>query len=161
MPIPARLLDLAQTSPVWMLSVPTAAAAVEGLAMPVAARVVVAVVLLLVAAAALTTAGLTRAGRLDRRGRAGVRTPSALASDESFATANRTAAPFLVLAGVFAALAAVLVAATGVRGSGGVLSLIGGGVVVGGLLVLAAFRGERAARLVLARTTAPGRRPPR
>lgn len=128
--------------------------------MPVAARVVVVVVLLLVAAAALTTAALTRSGSLRRTGRAGVRTPSALASDESFATANRTAAPFLVLAGVFATLAAVLVGATGLRGSGGVLALVGCGVVVGGLMVLGAARGERAARLVLTRTSAAVPPPP-
>lgn len=158
MAIPGRVLDGVSQLPA---AAPTLPAAVAGPAMPVAARVVVVVVLLLVAAAALTTAGLTRTGKLDRRGRAGVRTPSALASDESFTAANRTAAPFLVLAGVFAVLAAVLVGATGLRGSGGVLALVGCGVVVGGLLVLGAVRGERAAAHVLARPAAPGRRPPR
>lgn len=131
------------------LTATAATAAAPGPAMPIAARVVVVAVLLLVAAAVLTTAAMSRSGRLQRSGRAGVRTPSALASDESFAVANRTAAPFLVLAGVFATLAAVLVGATGLRGSGGVLALIGCGVVVGGLLVLGAGRAERAARLVL------------
>lgn len=127
----------------------TASAAVPGPPMPVAARVVVVAVLLLVAAAVLTTAAMSRSGRLHRSGRAGVRTPSALATDDSFAVANRTAAPFLVLAGVVATLAAVLVGVTGLRGSGGVLALVGCGVVVGGLLVLGAGRAEHAARLVL------------
>ena len=165
MPIPARLLGglttlPAATLPTATLPPATVTAAAEGPAMPVAARVVVVVVLLLVAAAALTTAALTRSGSLRRTGRAGVRTPASLASDESFATANRTAAPFLVLAGVFAILAAVLVGATGLRGSGGVLALVGCGVVVGGLLVLGAARGERAARLVLTRSGAAAASPP-
>ncbi len=125
--------------------------------MPAALRALVAVVLLLVAAAAAATVLLGRTGRLHRDGRAGVRTPSALASDQAFAVANRTAAPYLVLAAIAATVAAVLVAATGLGGPGGVLALIGAGIVVGGLLVLAATRGERAARLVA--PDPPGRAP--
>lgn len=117
--------------------------------MPAAARVVVALVFALVAAAALATVLLERAGRLHRDGRAGVRTPAALTSDAAFAVANRTAAPYLVVAAAAATIAAVLVAATGLGGSGGVLALIGAGVVLGGLLVLAASRAERAARLAV------------
>lgn len=160
MPIPAQVLSGLSLRPgTTVPSLIPVPVSVAGPAMPVAARVVVVVVLVVVAAAALTTAALTRAGTLRRTGRAGVRTPSSLASDDAFATANRTAAPFLVLAGFFAVLAAVLVGATGLRGSGGVLALVGCGVVVGGLLVLGAARGERAARLVLtAPTTAVGPR---
>ncbi len=134
-----------------------AAAGTDGPAMPLAARVLVVVVLVAVAAAALATALLGRAGRLHRTGRAGVRTPAALASDRAFAVANRTAAPFLVVAGVVSLLSAALVAGTGLRGAGGLPALVGCGVVVGGLLVLAAGRADRAARAVAPRQVRAGR----
>lgn len=125
----------------------------DGPAMPLGARIAVVVVLLAVAAATLATVLLGRTGRLRRDGRAGVRTPSALASDRAFALANRTAAPFLVIAAVVALVSAVLVGATGLRGAGGLPALIGCGIVIGGLLVLAAARADRAARTVPAPST--------
>lgn len=124
--------------------------------MPLAVRIVVVIIFLAVGFAAGATVLLHRSGRLRRTGRAGVRTPAAMASDEGFAAANATAAPFLTVAAIVSLLSAVLFAATGINGVGGALSLLGCGIVVGGLAVFAAARGDR----VAARTAPPARGTP-
>lgn len=123
--------------------------------MPLSVRVGLSVVLFVVAVAVSLTAWRGQAGRLRREGLAGVRTPSAVVDDAAFDRANRAAAPVLYTAASVAAVLGIFVAVLGSRFLGGPAAVIVGGIAVGGLILLAGIRGERAARDGLAPGTGP------
>ncbi len=127
--------------------------------MPLSVRVGLSVVLFAVAIAVCLTAWRGQAGRLRRQGLAGVRTPSAMVDDAAFDRANRAAAPVLYAGASVAAVLGILVATLGSRFLGGPAAVIVGGIAVGGLILLAGVRGERAARHGLAPGTGPGSPP--
>lgn len=127
--------------------------------MPLSVRVGLSVVLFAVAIAVSLTAWRAQAGRLRRQGLAGVRTPSAMVDDAAFDRANRAAAPVLYAGASVAAVLGILVATLGGRFLGGPAAVIVGGIAVGGLILLAGIRGERAARDGLTPGTGPGSPP--
>lgn len=108
---------------------------------PFALTIPLAAVLLVLAASSGVTGYRGLGGRLDRRGRLGLHTSAAQASDEAFALANRVAAPVVLGAaavGVACAVAVlalplgvagtVVVAAVGV---GGMFAMLGAGTRLG------------------------------
>lgn len=87
-------------------------------------------------------------GRLDRRGRLGLTTPAARASDDAFALANRVAAPLNLGAAAVGIVCAAVVLALPIGAAGAILVTVLALVGVFGQLAFAARLGERAARTV-------------
>lgn len=94
-------------------------------------------------------------GRLERRGRLGLHTPAALASDEAFALANRVIAPIAASAAVVGIVCAVLVLLLPIGAAGAVIVFAVGLAGVLGQLFASSHLGERAARTV----PVPARKP--
>lgn len=107
-----------------------------------------ALVLLALALPAAVTARRGWTGRLERRGRLGVHTPAALASDDAFALANRVAAP-LVAGAAAAGVACAAIPMLLPVGLAGAMTVFALGLVgTVGQLMYASTIGERAARTV-------------
>ena len=117
-------------------------------AAPLALTIPLAVLLAVLATASALMAKGGFAGTLSRKGRLGVHSPAAMASDEAFALANKVAAPIALGASVVAAVLAVLVLvlspSTAMALVFAVIGLVGSLV----LLVVAGALGDRAARQV-------------
>ena len=117
-------------------------------AAPLALTIPLAVLLAVLATASALMAKGGFAGTLSRKGRLGVHSPAAMASDEAFALANKVAAPIALGAAVVAAVLAVLVLvlspSTAMALVFAVIGLVGSLV----LLVVAGALGDRAARQV-------------
>lgn len=112
--------------------------------------------LLLLLAGLSGTVGLRgRGGALTRDGRMGVRTPASMASDESFAVANRVAAPVALGAAAIALVVAVLIVALPLSSVGALILFVVALAAVFALLLAAGTLGDRAARHV----PVPARRP--
>jgi hypothetical protein len=124
-------------------------AAPLGLTIPLAA-----VLLLLAVAAALMARG-GFAGSLRRSGRLGVHTPPAMASEESFALANRVAAPVAAGAAAVAGVLAVLIIALQLPTVTTIVVWIVGLAGSMALLLAAGVLGDRAARQVPIPARAP------
>ncbi len=123
---------------------------------PLALAIALATVLLAFAVPA-GVAGLRGwSGRLDRKGRLGLHTEAALASDEAFALANRVAAPLVIGAGTVGALCAVLVLALPIGTAGAIVVAVLGLAGVFGQLAAGSRIGDRAARAVPRPARKPG-----
>ena len=108
-------------------------------------------VLLLAAALALgVVAVLGLRGRLRRNALVGVRTDASMASDESFALANKVAAPTTAAAAVMLLLGAVAAIAPG-----GLFGVIAAAVTTAAALVSAAYGGTMGTRAAAAAAPAP------
>lgn len=107
-----------------------------------------AALLLALALPSAVTAQRGWARRLERRGRLGLHTPAALASDEAFVLANRVAAPLVAGAAIVGILCSVVTIALPLGFLGAVMVAVLGFVGVLGQLFAAATLGERAARTV-------------
>lgn len=111
-------------------------------------------VVLAVAAGLMAKGGY--AGSLKRKGRLGVHSPAAMASDEAFAVANRVAAPIAagaaVISGILAIFVLVLAASTATALVIAVVGLVGSMA----LLLAAGVLGDRAARQVPIPARKPG-----
>ncbi|MEO7126974.1 MAG: SdpI family protein [Nakamurella sp.] len=86
--------------------------------------------------------------RLKRRGRLGLHTPAALASDDAFDVANRVSAPLVAGAAIVGAVCATLVIVLPLGILGAIMVAILGFFGVLGQLFAGATVGERAARTV-------------
>lgn len=95
-------------------------------------------------------------GRLDRKGRLGLHTEAALASDEAFALANRVAAPLVIGAGAVGVLCAMLVLALPLGTAGAIVVAVLGLAGVFGQLAAGSRIGDRAARAVPRPARKPG-----
>jgi hypothetical protein len=115
---------------------------------PLALTIPLAIVLLLPALPSALTAWRGRDGTLDRRGRLGLHTPAAMASERAFALANRVAAPLVTSAAAVALLCAVLVLALPIGIVGAIVVAVLGLAGLFGQLAVASTMGERAARSV-------------
>jgi len=124
---------------------------------PAGFTVPIAVVLLLVAGVAAVTARGGWSGTLRRNGRLGVHSPAAVNSDESFAVANKVAAPVVAATAVLAIVFAILVVVLPVPISATIVMAVLGVLAAPVLLVAAGMLGDRAARAM----PLPARRPQR
>jgi hypothetical protein len=115
---------------------------------PLALTVPLAVVLLLLAVPSAITAYRGRDGTLDRRGRLGLHTPAAQASERAFALANRVAAPLVSGAAGVGLVCAALVLALPVGVAGSIVVAALGLVGLFAQLYAASVLGERAAMTV-------------
>jgi len=113
-----------------------------------------AVLLVLAVAAALMAKG-GFAGSLRRRGRLGVHTPPAMASDEAFALANRVAAPIAAGSAAVAGVVAVLIIALQMPTATTIVVWVVGLAGSMALLLAAGVLGDRAARQVPIPARAP------
>lgn len=86
--------------------------------------------------------------RLERRGRLGLHTPAALASDEAFILANRVAAPIVAGAAIVGVVCAIVTIALPLGILGAIMVAVLGLIGVLGQLFASATIGERAARTV-------------
>ncbi len=115
---------------------------------PLALTIPLAAVLLVLALPSAVTALRGWDGTLDRRGRLGLHTPAAMASERAFALANKVAAPLVGAAAGVGVLCAVLVLALPIGVAGAIVVAVLGLVGLFGQLVAASSMGERAARTV-------------
>lgn len=115
---------------------------------PLALTVPLAAVLLLLAVPSALAARRGWDGTLDRRGRLGLHTPAAQASERAFALANRVAAPLVASAAGVGAVCAVLVLALPLGVVGAIVVAVLGLVGLLGQLYVASMLGERAAMTV-------------
>lgn len=123
---------------------------------PLALTIPLAVVLLLLALPSAVTAYRGRIGTLERRGRLGLHTPAALASERAFALANRVAAPLAAGAGGVGLVCAVLVLVLPIGVAGAIVVAVLGLAGVLGQLYAASTVGERAAMTVPRPARKPG-----
>ena len=123
---------------------------------PLALTIPLAVLFAVLAVASAVMAKGGFAGTLTRKGRLGVHTPAAMASDEAFALANRVAAPVTAGAAVIAGVLAIaVVALPSSTATALVIAVVGlAGTMV--LLVVAGVLGDRAARQVPIPAAKPG-----
>ncbi len=123
---------------------------------PLALTIPLAVLFAVLAAASAAMAKGGFAGSLTRKGRLGVHTPAAMASDEAFALANRVAAPVTGGAAVVAGMLAIaVIALPSSTGTALVMAVVGlAGSMA--LLVVAGVLGDRAARQVPIPAAQPG-----
>jgi len=115
---------------------------------PLALTIPLAIVLVLPALPSALTAWRAWEGTLDRRGRLGLHTPSAMASERAFALANRVAAPLVTSAAAVALVCAVLVLALPIGVVGAIVVTVLGLAGLFGQLAVASTMGERAAMTV-------------
>lgn len=115
---------------------------------PLALTIPLAAALLLLAVPAAITGYRGRSGRLQRRGRLGLHTPAAQASDEAFALANRVAAPVLLGAAAVGTACAIVVLALPVGVAGAIIATALGLAGIFALMAAGSTLGERAARTV-------------
>lgn len=115
---------------------------------PLALTIPLAAVLLLLALPAAITARRGWDGTLDRRGRLGLHTPAAVASERAFALANRVAAPPVAGAAGVGIVCGVLVLALPMGVAGAIVVAVLGLVGLLGQLYMASTMGERAAMTV-------------
>lgn len=123
---------------------------------PLALALPLAVVLLAFAVPAGVAGFRGWSGRLDRKGRLGLHTEAALASDEAFALANRVAAPLVIGAGAVGVLCAMLVLALPLGTAGAIVVAVLGLAGVFGQLAAGSRIGDRAARAVPRPARKPG-----
>ncbi len=115
---------------------------------PLALTIPLAAVLLLLAIPAAITAYRGWDGTLDRRGRLGLHTPAAMASERAFALANRVAAPLVAGAAGVGIVCAALVLALPMGVVGAIVVAVLGLVGLLGQMYVASTMGERAAMTV-------------
>ncbi|MEP6560198.1 MAG: SdpI family protein [Nakamurella sp.] len=123
---------------------------------PLFLTIPLALLLAVLAAASAMMARRGAAGTLHRSDRLGVHTPAAMASDESFAMANRVAAPVSAGAAAVAAVMALLVVTLPLSTAGTITIWVLGLAGAMGLLVAAGVLGDRAARQVPVPARKPG-----
>lgn len=107
-----------------------------------------AALLLALAIPAAITASRGWARTLERRGRLGLHTPAALASDQAFALANRVSAPLVAGAATVGIACTIVMLALPLGTLGAIMVAVLGFIGVLGQLFAAANVGERAARTV-------------
>lgn len=115
---------------------------------PLALTIPLAAALLLLAVPAYLTGYWGRGARLQRRGRLGLHTPAAQASDAAFALANRVAAPVLLGAAAVGGICAAVLLALPVGVAGAIIAGVLGLAGMFGLMAAGSNLGERAARTV-------------
>lgn len=123
---------------------------------PLALTIPLAVLFVVLTAASAVMAKRGFAGSLTRKGRLGVHTPAAMASDEAFALANRVAAPVTGGAAVVAGVLAIAVLALPLSTATALVMAVVGLAGTMALLVIAGLLGDRAARQVPIPAAKPG-----
>lgn len=123
---------------------------------PLALTIPLAVLFAVLAAASAVMAKGGFAGSLTRKGRLGVHTPAAMASDEAFALANRVAAPVTGGAAVVAGVLGIAVLTLPLSTATALVMAVVGLAGAMALLVVAGLLGDRAARQVPIPAAKPG-----
>ena len=123
---------------------------------PLALTIPVALLFAVLAAASAVMAKRGFAGSLTRKGKLGVHTPAAMASDEAFALANRVAAPVAGGAAVVAGVLAIAVLALPLSTATALVMAVVGLAGTMALLVVAGVLGDRSARQVPIPAAKPG-----
>jgi uncharacterized membrane protein len=103
-----------------------------------------AIVLIVLSALVVITGVLGAFGKLPRNRLAGVRTAATMSSDEAFATANRIAAPAIILGGLAAMAAGVAGLFVSPAASNTIAAV--GVLLMAALAILGGIRGSRAVR---------------